>query len=342
MLFSKQTLYQIKAIFLFSLSVALVAFLTTGCNTINKVRHRNCEIVFSEESVHVEAPGKITVEFSLQTCDNEPVPYLTEKSFTLFEDSDELSEFEAPFYVDLSPQAYQFDAILLLDMSGSIIDSGNLPALIDAASSFVEEIAEGKRIAIYTFDGRSGKDIEEVISFTNDVGILQAGIQGLASYEVVDRSTNIYGAVEEAIRILNSRPNSNNTLQATSLIVLTDGTHRAGTGKSGYPEWDDVFSQVSETRHSIFTIGLGGEINQDELEKIGKSGSAFAKDIDDLPNAFKELVDFANSSYIITYCSPARAGSHALTVRSDWKGMTGEISHEFNANNFSGGCTISR
>jgi hypothetical protein len=319
------------------------AMLLTGCGVINKIRYRNCAILFTEDNIYVEAPGIITLEFSLQTCDNKAVPNLTENNFTLFEDDSKLSEFEAPLRVELSPQDYKYEALLLLDMSGSIIDSGNLQALIEAANSFVEEMGEGTRIAVYTFDGRPGNQIEQVVDFTNNVTLLQNGIQGLQSYVVVDKSTNIYGAVEEAIRILDSRPkDSKDVIHATSLIVFTDGTHRAGTGKTGYPEWERVYSKVVETDHSIFTIGLGGEINKEELENIGKSGSVVAKKAGDLPDAFKELVDFANSSYVITYCSPARAGTHALAVQANWKGMEGEINYEFSANDFSGGCTLER
>jgi hypothetical protein len=227
-------------------------------------------------------------------------------------------------------------------MSGSIVSSDDFPALISSAQNFVKEIVPGKNIAVYTFDGRPGYEIERVVDFTTNVSDLTEGIQKLESYSPKDPSTNLYGAIEEALNILKKRQSlrsSESLLRSASLIVFTDGTHRAGSGRRGYPPLEDVMAQISDSYYSVYTIGLGGEVNEQELETIGRAGSAFAKNAEDLPDAFDLWVDYANSSYVVTYCSPARAGSHTLQIGVNWKRMEGIYLYNFDANNFTGNCT---
>ncbi len=314
-----------------------------GCDALPNPLRKECPLSFHldpQEDVRIEAPAKITLSFTLRSCDDGPVPHLDAAAFTLLEDGIKQTGLEAPFKVQSSPQVYEFESLLLLDMSGSIIDSGELPALIKAAQEFVAGVAEGEKIAIYTFDGRAS--IHKVVGFTDDVATLQEGIQSLEGYQIVDRSTNLYGAVANAQEILDERiKEMNSPLSAASLIVFTDGTHRAGTGEPGYPTLEAVLTSLEAADIAVFTIGLGGEIDKAVLGSIGKDGFVWANNVKKLPDAFGKLRDFAYSTYVLTYCSPARAGDHTLTLAVKWKGMEGTYDYKFKADeDFYGGCTL--
>ena len=46
--------------------------------------------------------------------------------------------------------------------------------------------------------------------------------------------------------------------------------------------------------------------------------------------------------YLLSYCSPSRAGKHKLMVKVTFKGKSGSLEHEFNAKGFRAGCDPKR
>ncbi len=46
----------------------------------------------------------------------------------------------------------------------------------------------------------------------------------------------------------------------------------------------------------------------------------------------------ARKFYLLSYCSPSRAGTHRLSVKVKGQGESGELSHEFTAAGFGPGC----
>jgi len=320
-----------------------VSFLV-GCSWLPSNPFRPpCPIVFDPVSaIRVEPPRKIILEFSLRTCDGNPVPDLKaeEGGFVILEDEAPLSKYESKFKIQPSPQAFAFESLLLLDMSGSILGSGDLPALQTAAKDFVADAGPKKKMAIYAFEG--GTQIKQLVDFTDEATKLQQGIQDLGSYKVDDDTTNLYGAVSKALQILDGRKEAGHgSLYDASLTVFTDGTQRAGTEPgSPYPSKEDVLAQVAGSSYSVFTIGLGGEIDEDVLRAIGRNGFAKAANAKELPDAFARLKDFSRSSYVLAYCSPKRIGKHTLQIQAKWNGMEGKQSSEYDAAGFSGECVI--
>jgi hypothetical protein len=82
------------------------------------------------------APSVIRISFKL-TCDGDPMPGKTEEDFTISEDGDSISVFESAQQIVPTVASFQLSSVLVLDMSGSMIESGNLPGLQIAADSFI-------------------------------------------------------------------------------------------------------------------------------------------------------------------------------------------------------------
>jgi hypothetical protein len=235
-------------------------------------------------------------------------------------------------------------------MSGSVTEN-DLPSLLNAAQGF----APGQKMAVYYFDGRP--EIIQVVGFTADLGELKRGIQSLQGHRIVDDSTNLYGAVSRAIDVLDERKRGRDQLYGSALTVFTDGTHQAGTtwptlrgifgwdespdGKpttTAYPGKREVILKARRSDHALFTIGLGGEIDEKVLARIGREGFVSAANVAGLPNAFNRLIDLQHSTYVVTYCSPRRTGRHRLKVAVEWEGMKGSYTHRYSADGFSGTC----
>ena len=92
--------------------------------------------------------------------------------------------------------------------------------------------------------------------------------------------------------------------------------------------------------HSVYTIGLGGEVDGSHLSALGSDGSWTASDALGLEEAFAAAAGAvrakADSLYILAYCSPSRAGSHELEVR--WLGDESSLKVAFDADGFEAGC----
>ena len=157
-------------------------------------------------------------------------------------------------------------------------------------------------------------------------------------YCVGDPSTNLNGAVEKGLSVLDSlqEETPKEAIFAGSLVVFTDGTDQAGIIHN-----DVAVATVDGSPHSVFSIGLGGEVDKSQLEALGKSGTAIAEDADQISTAFDEIAQAIESKasrfYVVGYCSPKRAGQHTLNLSVE--GFSGEpLAFDFSADGFKAGC----
>ena len=124
-------------------------------------------------------------------------------------------------------------------------------------------------------------------------------------------------------------------------MLFTDGTDQA----SRYAE-EEALRLVDQANQNIafFSIGLGGEIDPDILQQIGKTFSAFAGNEAELEEVFNEIsrrvAEQANSFYLFEYCTPKRDGSGEsnLAIQLVDGDREGAVQTSFRASGFSGGC----
>jgi len=281
-------------------------------------------------------PSVVRLYYQLETCRGEPLPGLDADVFLITEDDQEVSLFESDQDFAPDSRCFGLSTILLLDLSGSIVDSESLPTLQQAATAFIETIADEQTIAIYTFDGRA--TMQRLTDFTDDVEELISDVDSLSQYVVVDESTNLNGAVVEGLTILDQElvTLDPGVLSAGAMVVFTDGTDQAARLDD-----DSAVSAASESPHSVFTIGLGVEVDEDHLQAVGKDGTYIAEEVTELQSVFAEaaaaIIATADSYYVLAYCSPKRAGTHELDLSV--RGEAGSVAFDFEADGFTGGCS---
>jgi len=280
-------------------------------------------------------PSVVRLFFSLRDCDDGGITDATETSFTIYEDGGEISIYESDQQIIPQEAAYEIKNLLLLDMSGSIVESGNLPPLQQAATTFTDSLSE-QEVAIYAFDGR--ENIQLIVDFTDDQPALAVAIASLGTFVVEDNSTNLNGAVIHGLNALDQAADSTDARYfAGNLITFTDGSDQAGRESN-----DSASAAIQSSEHSAFTVGLGGEVDSDHLLALGPDGSWTASSVDGLEDAFTQLAnriqDLANSLYLLAYCSPKRSGNHTLELRYIEDGGTTSLQFEFSAEHFEGGC----
>ena len=287
-------------------------------------------------------PSNVVVYFKVEKG-KQPIAGLTADSFKIYEDGDLVSQYESKQTI-LNPEvAASHYTLLLVDMSGSITDSGAVDTLVDAASAFAERVEGQKqqKVAVYAFSG--DPELHPIVPFTT-AGGAQAAVKGLASYKPTDPSTNLNGAVIKGLAELDKAlASAPNPLRFGTLVIFTDGTDRARRVK-----WEDVKKALDTTPYDVFAIGLGPELQDAQLSALGKDGYAKAADKTAVVKAFDEIASRIEAAtkayYLLSYCSPARAGKHELTVEAhtkDQKGSddgAGHLKDQFDATGFGVGC----
>jgi len=204
---------------------------------------------------------------------------------------------------------------------------------MDAASAFADRVGPYQKVALYTFDG--SPHLNPVVPFGGNV---RAGIAALGRYKPRDPSTNLNGAVVEAVKDLaRQMDGAPQPLRFGTLVVFTDGTDRAHR-TSG----EEVKKALDSAAFDSFVIGVGAEVDTRELAAIGRSGTFASTNRADIAKGFDEVAHRIEAAskryYLLSYCSPSRAGQHDLEVEATAGGRRGRLKHHFNATGFGPNC----
>jgi len=317
-----------------SIASVLALFVLTGCG--------GGGLHLTPVKSTANKPSNVAVYFKVETSSGEPVGGLGAEQFKIYEDGSLVSTNESKQTI-LNPEvAASHYTLLLVDMSGSVsADAEAVSTLVDAASAFTERVEKSQKVAVYAFDG--GEDLHPIAPFESPNGA-HASVQSLKGYKPQDPSTNLNGAIVRGLAELDKAlTHAEHPMKFGTLVVFSDGTDRA----SRVPK-DQMRKAVKDSSYQIFAIGLGSELQESELKDIGKDGTAKAQDKSAVVSAFddiaKKIEGATKAYYLLSYCSPSRAGKHEVKVEASYKEAdgktqrTGTLKSEFDAAGFTHGC----
>ncbi len=298
-----------------------------------------------------EEPAKVRLFFKVDLGEENLFETLDQNDFEIYENNSLISTLESQARIQNQNGAYLFSSVLLLDLSGSVLNSTDLPRVKDAAINFIQTVMPtsfnseygSKEMAIFWFDGE--ENIHSLTPFTIDRSALIDSIRSIDTDISSDNSTNLNGAVVQGLSALESRLSQTSQdpqlSTAGAMLIFTDGTDQAGRVSSSTAE--STVRGLS-SQYSVFTIGLGSEIDENTLRKFGRDGFELAVNSFDLNQAFLDIADQVKSAsgsfYVLEYCSPKRSGEHTIQIRANFADRSGRFSTDFNATGFTGGCVI--
>jgi uncharacterized protein YegL len=286
-------------------------------------------------------PNNVWVFFTVDRGKKDPVGGLAASDFKIYQDGHLISEFESKQTIQNPEVAAVMYTMLLVDMSGSITGAGQADSLVDAAKSFSDRVGKTQKVGVYAFDGEA--KIHSVVPFTETSGQVQGGLEGLRKYKPKDPSTNLHGAVVEALRELHgSLEKDRKPLKFGTLVLFTDGTdqaHRATREDMKKELGDDKYKD-----YEMFAIGVGAEIDKGLLGDVGRDGTELASDQNKVKEAFDKMAARIEAHtkrfYLLSYCTPARQGDHDVTVEAHTKNPdgSGALQYKFSAKDFGSEC----
>lgn len=301
----------------------VVAGLAGGCTTL--------KLGLVDSSVR--KPSNVAVYFTVDTSRGQPVPDLKPQDFRIYEDGKPVSTLESKLTILQPDVAAVHYTLLLVDMSASVVGSTDVPNLLAAATTFAERVGPYQKLAVYAFDG--APHLAPIAGFGADV---QAGIRALGNFRPRDPSTNLNGAIVEAVKVLDRQMEQASVpLRFGTLVVFTDGTDRAHRVSA-----DDLHRTLEGTDFDVYAIAVGDEVDDGEIRRVGRSGAFTSKKRDDIAKGFDEVAarieGYSRRFYLLSYCSPSRAGKHEVQVEATKDGRSGRLSHQFDASGFAPHC----
>lgn len=302
-----------------------------GCSSLEVTRINSAQ----------DKPNNVWVFFTVQDGE-EPVAGLTAEDFEIYEDDKLVSKFESKQTIQNPDVAAVMYTLLLLDMSGSVTESGEADRLVDAAHMFSERVGKTQKVGVYAFDG--GEDLYSVVRFTEEPGSIDGGLEGLRAYKSKDPSTNLNGAVVQGLEVLDEAlQKDKRPLKFGTLVVFSDGSDRAA--RITKQEMLESLGDEKYGDYEVYAIGVGAEIEQSELSEIGRDGTELAENDDKVREAFEKVAArieaHSKRFYLLSYCTPARKGDHRVRIdalanrnKQGKARSRGSLEYEFDANGF--------
>lgn len=200
--------------------------------------------------------------------------------------------------------------MLVIDVSGSMLQAGKLQGAQAAAKAYVQQMRPGDEAGIITFSTQ----ISSVQPITSDRQELLSAIDSLHAED----NTAMYDALYKAVGILQG------VSGRKAIIVLTDGMDNVSTHNAG-----EVISAIGPAGLSISTVGLGepskgtaslAGIDEGALRTLADQAGGtygFANDPSALTDIYQRYGRALQSEYVVEYTSPStlRDGvNRSLTV----------------------------
>jgi hypothetical protein len=126
-------------------------------------------------------------------------------------------------------------------------------------------------------------------------------------------------------------------LRFGTLVVFTDGTDHAARVSR-----DALLAALDQANVEIYAIAVGAEVTDREIRTIGRNGTFMSKNPADIQRGFQEMATriegLSKRYYLLSYCSPARAGAHNVEIEASKNGRSGRLGYDFKADGFGPNC----
>lgn len=281
-------------------------------------------------------PSDVALYVDVADADGRPVVGLRADDFRIYEDGVLVSsEGEGPMLLDRELAAQHY-TLLLIEISSSVVVNDQVGAIRTAVQAWLKQVGAYQRVAVYAFDG--GKALHPILPFREGPPDERHAFEALRRVEVRDPSTNLNGAVLLGLAELGrTLRGAELPLRFGTLVVLTDGSDRAARISQR-----QMLDAVEAAPFRVFTLGIGRDLDDSVLSRVGKTSYIRVEDTSAARAAFGELADLivraSQRQYLLRYCASARGGRHKLTVQVQTAQGRGELHYTLDATGFTGAC----
>ena len=294
-------------------------------------------------AVTTQKPGNVAL-FVAVSQHGEAVPGLDKQAFKVYENGVALDNNQVQLTLLPTASAASEHAAVLVDMSKSL-GAEDKKALSASLRSFIVRLRQREAVSLYAFDGSPKAHF--VADYAKDARAepdeKDTSMDRLLAFARKDSSSSLYTAVMDgASKLTNSLNGEGRPIENGTVIVIALNPDLAG-------RVDDskVRDFVEKSPHHYYLMTVGPWATSSDVSFLGKNGSARAASVNTLGTPLETLagaVDDAHfRNYLVSYCSPARAGARELrlevtTTDAQGKKSIGRYETQFDATGFGPGC----
>lgn len=321
-----------------SVCAAVLLSVLSGCNLVSG--GVNVEPV----AVTAQKPGNVALYVSVSKHGN-GVLGLQKDDFKVYENGAALDNEQIKLTLLSTNPSTSRHATVLVDMSKAL-KREEKKSLADALRPFIARLRQREPVSLYAFDGAEKAHLVQEYSQQEtraEPDERDTSMERLLGFSRKDASTSLYSAVMDGAEQLSAslaaegRPVENGTL-----IVIALNPDSAGR-----VEESKLRDFVDQSPHHIFLMTVGTAASSADITFIGKTGGTRAGSamtmsapLNDVANAVDDEL-FRN--YLVSYCSPSRAGTRDLKLEvtsrdAQGKVSVGSYSTTFDADGFGPGC----
>jgi hypothetical protein len=314
-----------------AVSLALLMALSSTTPACSVFRHVSVEPL----ATSFQKPSNVAVYVALRDAD-EPLTELEPSNFHVYENGQLVPSDQTQLTLLDRDLGAAHHALLLIDMSSADKPEARTLAAKGAAG-FVEKLLSLEGVSVYAFDGSEGL----VQIATASKGGPTPSMAALESFTPRDKSRNLNGAVLAALGKLDAAlAQTGKPVKVGTLVVFSSGPDVAGRVDA-----DKLHDAVWESQHDVIAVGVAE--HTESLEPIARHGLVRAQAANTLPIALEEAASKARDElekyYLVSYCSPARAGERRLRLEVKYTNKegeehTGDFEIDFSARGFGPGC----
>ena len=260
------------------------------------------------KGVHAQKPSNVTAYLAVSE-QGQPVTDLTADDFEIYEDGTLVPRNLSGQVLLDKDGSGAHRTVVLVDYSAAT-DEEIRSELASALAFFVEQVRKTQPVAVYAFDGR--EKLRVVADLPKQEKASDPESRFFQKLLPADTSRNLNGAIIEGIEKLNEAyERSRSPLRAGTLVVFSGGPDLAGRATDAA-----VRAAINATDYTILTVGLGDSAPL--LKRYGRDGFVDGHSAEVVSMAFEEAGHLVETDYdrhyLLSYCSPARAGTRQLRI----------------------------
>ena len=321
-------------VFLARSASILAASALAGCATAAQSGNLQVKMLAATS----QTPSNVAVNLSIGTKSGEPLTGLKPENFRIFEDGKLVPEDKAKRMLLDPKMAEAYFTVLLIDLSGPIVESQDFPELVRQVGDFMDTLRETHTLTVSIFDGRD--ELRTILE--PDETNTKAALDRLRRYRPEERKGNLNGAVLKGLAILDRQVAKSTAAHTSSnLVVFTDRGDMAAKVPG-----EELDVALDKTPADVYVIGVGPGIKRPELGKIARTDAFYSTDPKEMGTGFthlsKHLAVASEGHYLLSYCSPKRKGEHDLEIEISTEKEHGLIKHHYSADGFTKGCSASK
>ncbi len=317
-----------------SLALCFLLSLTTGCHFFGGARLR-------EVSTASGKPSNVASVVAVMRSEL-PVTGLPASSFKLYENGQLLDSTAVELKLLDPRMVASMHTVLLVDLT----QTSDRTELAKGVATFVKRARMATPISVFTFDG--GEHLRFLLELAVDpTGSGPDMVEGLVNANPSDKSRNLRGAVAEGLAALDARlKRDGKPIELGTLVVFSRGPDLAGRVSE-----EELKPKLGESAPQLYYIGVEGDATDSTVSTLGRSGHVNSQAGSPLPIAFQDaasaVAKLSEQYYLLSYCSPSRAGERQLRIEVSVPAAEGAderdtIETHFDSTGFTAGCNSSQ